>query len=225
MKPIWKNPFRKLYTINDLSLKTFTLKQQSKGSVKILIVDDNDFEYKNEMMNFDFNLKTVDDIAQLDFVSNYDIIICDIRGVGKKLGYKFEGVGLINDLKKKYPYKLYGVYTGNDVSLEMSAMLDGVKILPKNLDKEDWKGILDQLVKEVLDPQTLWMKMRSYLLNEGVSLYDVVLLEHEYVYCMKHKGGDVSSLFDDIDSTIPVDMKSFFISFSSNIATHIIFGA
>lgn len=225
MNPILKNPFQKLYSINDLALKSFSLKQQNKVLVKILIVDDNDFEYKNEMVNFNFNLKSVDDIAQLDFVSNYDIIICDIRGVGKKLGYtKFEGVGLINDLKKNYPYKLFGVYTGNDVSLEMSAMLDGVKILPKNLVKEDWKEILDNFVKEALDPRTLWTKMRDYLLKEGVSIYDVALLEHKYVYCMKKKNGDVSHLFDNLDNNIPADMKSFFISVSANIATHILLG-
>lgn len=224
IQPIFKNPFSTLYSINDLSLKSFELKQQSKMLVKILIVDDHDFEYKNEMVNFDFCLKSVDDIAQLDFVSDYDIIICDIRGVGKKLGYtKYEGVGLINDIKKRYPYKLYGVYTGNDVSLEMTAMLDGVKILPKNLDKEDWKDILDSFVKEAMDPKTLWIKMRNYLLKEGVPIFDVTLLEHKYVYCMKYKKGDVSHLFDDINHNIPADMKSFFINVSSNIATQLLF--
>lgn len=225
MNPIYKNPFKRLYNIHDLALKSFTLQNSTKLLVKILIIDDNDFEYKNEMVDFDFNLKAVEDLAQLDFVENYHIIISDIRGVGKKLGYtKYEGVGLINDLKKRYPYKHFGVYTGNDVSLEMSAMLDGVKILSKNLEKEDWKNVLEKEVKEVLDPRTMWIKMRDYLLKAGVPIYEVTLLEHNYVDCMIHKNGDVSALFDNLQMDIPSDMRSFFVSVSANIATHFILG-
>ena len=50
MKPIYKNPFCKLQTMNDLDKKSFSQSyNELKFKVKILIIDDQKFSFLDEM--------------------------------------------------------------------------------------------------------------------------------------------------------------------------------
>lgn len=217
MKPIFRNPFIKLLTINDLATKSFQLKSIKKNSIPILIIDDNTFEYEEEMKDCGFNIRCIQDLDDVKMAEHYQIIISDIKGVGKKISNK-EGIGLIHELSKQYPYKLYGVYTGNNINIELTELLGGVEIVSKNYDKDDWNSLLYKLVKKFVDPRTLWLKLRDLLISEGVSLYELVILEHRYVDAVINKNSDFRELFDN-DYGIPEDLKTVLLSMTSNIIT------
>lgn len=59
------------------------------------------------------NIKRIDDTANLDLaeIRNADIIFVDIKGVGKELMFKNQGVGLAAELKKRYPKKGVVIYS------------------------------------------------------------------------------------------------------------------
>ena len=214
MTPIIKNPFSKLLTVRDLATKSYQLKSQNKNLVKILIIDDNDFEYENEMRVCGFNINCVRDLEYFNMAEPYHIIISDITGVGKKLNCKYEGVGLINALKKQYPYKLYGVYTGNKVSIDIATVLKDVKIITKTgFDKDDWESLLDEFVKENNDPKTWWLKLRGALLDEDISLYELTLLEHKYVNYILHNKTDFKKFLED---NLSNELKSVLININFN---------
>lgn len=59
------------------------------------------------------NIKRIDDTANLDVIDirNANIIFVDIIGVGLKLGFKNEGIGLAAAIKRKYPQKGVVIYS------------------------------------------------------------------------------------------------------------------
>lgn len=219
MIPIFKNPLTTLLTINDLAKKSFQYKLNNKSSIPILIIDDNSFVYEEEMRSRGYNIHCIHDLDYLEMAESYRIIISDIKGVGNKLQYGYEGVGLLHALKNKYPFKLYGVYTGNSVDLEIANLLEGVKIIPKNVDKDDWDSYLEGFVKDSFDPISIWKKLRYLLLSSNVTLYELVLMEHKYVDAVINNKPDISNLFDN-DKRIPDDFRAIVNSMIANVITN-----
>lgn len=217
MNPIFKNPLVKLLTINDLATKSFQSKMIPKKSIPILIIDDNEFVYEDEMKNIGYDIRCIQDLEDTKMAVDYQIIISDIKGVGKKISNN-EGVGLIYELKKLYPYKQYGVYTGNKISIELTTFLDGIEIIPKRFDKDDWNSLLYDLIKRFVDPKTLWIKLRDILLEEGVSMFDLTIFEHRYVDAVINKNSNFENLFDK-KYKIPDDLKTILLNMTSTAIT------
>lgn len=212
----------KIYSVDDLKLSSYTSSNvENRSSVKILVVDDQGFPYTEQMRDLNYNIKSVTDLETLDFAKAYDIIICDVRGVGKKLAIRDEGIGLIRDVHNLYPYKEYAVYTANQVDLDMARSLKGIdiEIVPKIFDKDNWNSLLDKMVKSVLDPRNVWLKMRTLLLNEGLPLVTVLKLEHKYVWMANHHKLDAIKLLSDSSLNISSDIRAVVNSLIANIVS------
>ena len=89
---------RKFHVINELSLSTQTFKPAQRGEFKIAIVDDEVFLYLEQLRRLGFNITTYKDVTDLNMLSSYDVIICDIKGVGKDFDSEFEGAFLLREL-------------------------------------------------------------------------------------------------------------------------------
>ena len=91
------------------------VKTKDKCCTKILFVDDDTkFNVINIIKNSGWkNTKIIKDINSMDSheVTSTDIFFIDIRGVGKKLGFQDEGLGLAKALKIKYPNKKVVIYS------------------------------------------------------------------------------------------------------------------
>ena len=86
-----------------------------QNHVKILFIDDDTkFKVISILKNSGWmHTRIVKDINNLDSkeVQQTDIFFVDIQGVGKKLGFQDEGLGLANALKTKYPDKKVVIYS------------------------------------------------------------------------------------------------------------------
>lgn len=91
------------------------VKTKDKCSTKILFVDDDTkFNVINIIKNSGWkSTKILKDINSMDSheVTSTDIFFIDIRGVGKKLGFQDEGLGLAQALKTRYPDKKVVIYS------------------------------------------------------------------------------------------------------------------
>lgn len=181
----------KNYTIKDLN--TPTLKVRGIGSMrdkhKIVIIDDEPFIYYEELRTMGFNIIKKDDITHLEDIEAYSIVISDIKGVGKKFSSRFEGAMLIRELKKKYPFKIFAAYTGSTYDPMINSYLEGVYIIKKDIEIDDWCQEIDALIKKVSEPRYVWEKIREILIVEEVSLFELAKLENEYVNIILNKGG------------------------------------
>lgn len=178
MNRVW---FENFHDLNELKTAELALKDNCRDAVKILIVDDDDFLYLNELRNAKFNITKVDDIQDLLSVSEYPIVICDIKGVGKKFGSPREGIFVVDELKKKYPFKQYAIYSGSMNQFGLTTLPQGVVPINKDINIEEWIRNFDELIRKVTDPMEVWKTIRAYLLSKDVALLSILRLENEYV--------------------------------------------
>lgn len=121
--------------------KNEPLKERSldeiRGLCKILFIDDKIFPVveilKAEGWTKTSRIKDVVSLEQME-VKEAHILIVDIQGVGKKLKFKDEGLGLIIALKDKYPDKKVIVYSAEDQG-KIQAFHPGIDAADKRLSK------------------------------------------------------------------------------------------
>ncbi|MFY4806848.1 hypothetical protein ACOTVJ_10700 [Aliarcobacter butzleri] len=127
-------------------------RKKEKSSLKILFIDD-DIKFKviNIIKNSGWiNTKIVKDISNLDSdeVKNTDIFFVDIQGVGIKLKFTDEGLGLANAIKSKYPEKkvvIYSAETRGDRFHEALRKADD--FLAKNAEPFEFQQTIERLSK------------------------------------------------------------------------------
>ena len=180
----------KRYTIKDLNTPSRKIKSASRDRFKIAIIDDEDFVFLEEVRKSGFDIRKYDDALDLQMFDSYPIIICDIKGVGKDFKSPMGGAFLIRELKKKYPLKAYAAYTGSTYDISINNYLEGVSIIKKDIEIDDWCIEIDNLIRNISDPKEVWLKIRDILLKEEVDLISLANLEDEYVDIILNKNGD-----------------------------------
>ena len=180
----------KRYTIKDLNTPSRKIKSASRDRFKIAIIDDEDFVFLEELRKSGFDIRKYDDALDLQMFDSYPIIICDIKGVCKDFKSPMGGAFLIRELKKKYPLKAYAAYTGSTYDISINNYLEGVSIIKKDIEIDDWCIEIDNLIRNISDPKEVWLKIRDILLKEEVDLISLANLEDEYVDIILNKNGD-----------------------------------
>lgn len=180
----------KRYTIKDLNTPSRKIKSASRDRFKIAIIDDEDFVFLEELRKSGFDIRKYDDALDLQMFDSYPIIICDIKGVGKDFKSPMGGAFLIRELKKKYPLKAYAAYTGSTYDISINNYLEGVSIIKKDIEIDDWCIEINNLIRNISDPKEVWLKIRDILLKEEVDLISLANLEDEYVDIILNKNGD-----------------------------------
>lgn len=122
-----------------------------KKKTKILFIDDdNKFKVVSILKNSGWvNTKIIKDINNLDSdeVRTTDIFFVDIQGVGKKLEFQDEGLGLANALKNKYPNKKVVIYSAENRGDRFhEALKKADDSLPKNAEPFQFQQTIENLL-------------------------------------------------------------------------------
>lgn len=200
--------FKRFKTINELNLNSAQLQNRDRFMFKIAIIDDEDFYYKEQLTNLGFNITKYEDVQDLNMLSSYDLIISDIKGVGKKFNSEFEGAFLLCELKKKFPYKAFAAYTGSAYDPRISSLLSGIQVIKKDYPIDEWTNAIDSLIKNVGDPRQIWIRMRRELLDKNISLLQLTYMEDEFVSRVLNNEGFNGFPSNKIMSEISPDVKS-----------------
>ena len=172
--------FFKRYSLEDIKLTNFDTSKRL--NYKILCIDDQGFSKEDNLRRNNFNITTVIDIDNIEFVSEYDIVICDIQGVGKKLGSDYEGAHLIAEIKKRFPLKKVIAYSGQTFNTDYNSYFQLADLtLNKDTDLEDWIDFLDDLIKSLVDPYEIWISIRKYLIEKNIPTHIVSTIESDYI--------------------------------------------
>lgn len=179
---------RTISNINgELFLNNVTIDKLKRTS-NILIIDDDTFTYLETLRRHEFNIEYKRDIDSIKDVEAYDIILCDIRGVGKFLESEFEGAYLVKQIKEKYPNKILVSYTANNYDVKFQKYLQYADAtIPKGSPIEAWSALLEDLLKKEADPVSQWLRTRDALLKANVPTIDVAQIESRYVKAIQNK--------------------------------------
>ncbi|MDR1700944.1 MAG: hypothetical protein LBR68_07110 [Lachnoclostridium sp.] len=180
----------KVYTIKDLNTPSRKLKPSLRSNVSIVVIDDEEFQFLDELRSSGFNITHYPDIQDIRMLEAFPVIISDIRGVGKAFKSSSEGAFLLRELKKKYPLKVLAAYTGSAYDINLNSYLEGVHVIKKDIEIDEWCEEIDNLIRITGDPKEIWNKIRDILIREEVPLLSLAKLEHEYVDILLNKDGN-----------------------------------
>lgn len=159
----WKKPKQRLQE------KTL---DQIKAVCKILFIDDKSFPLvdilKNEGWRNTQRIRDVEALEQTE-VKEAHILVVDIQGVGKKLMFKDEGLGLIIALKEKFPNKKVIVYSAEDQG-KIQAFHPGIdkadKRLSKNNDPYLFQVAVENFSREIFSLSECVKRIQNQILLE-----------------------------------------------------------
>ena len=78
---------------------------------QIAIIDDKPLSHYSILLNHNFRIKELGDISDIAAISEYPIILCDIRNVGVQFASAYGGAHVIYEIKKRYPDKYIIAYS------------------------------------------------------------------------------------------------------------------
>jgi hypothetical protein len=116
---------------------------------RILVIDDQDFPYITLFKRDGYAIEQWDDVDDLPALeqNSYDIILLDLRGVGRDHS-KDEGLGILKHLRKVSPAQIVVAYSSSDLSLAYQPFFrDADMVLHKTQDDYvTYKRAVDELL-------------------------------------------------------------------------------
>ena len=116
----------------------------------------------------------------MDEYKEYDIILCDVEGIGSSVDVERQGLAVAEQIKNVYPEKVVLLYSGKNIETfgEMPPNIDGY--LRKQLSMSELAKCLDNYYKKSIDPINVWEKTRNEMLNNKISTKTIAFLEDRY---------------------------------------------
>jgi hypothetical protein len=215
--------FGKPLGLHNLKSKSFDKNDLKRHEAPIAIIDDEPFPYTAAIRKHDFNVKEIGDIKDINAVQSYSVILCDIKGVGKSFGSKYEGAHVIEEIKRYYPSKVLIAYTSHQFDPTYNKFFQLCDFtLKKDIDSDDWVTCLDKAIHMAQDPITQWNKVRQSLLTQDINILDLVLLEDAFV--RKILNIDNNFNYSKIVKNLPSDAKQVILNFASNLLFNAVMG-
>lgn len=212
------------HQISELLLHQLNYDATKRNTIPIAVIDDEEFRYEESLRNHDFNLRVFKDIEDIKAVQPYAVILCDIKGVGKSFHSKFEGAHIISEIKKYYPAKIVIAYSAHQFDPSYNKYFEMSDYLfKKDIDSDDWVEKLDEALKGAINPIYQWKKIRNYLLENEISLFQILKLEDEYVKTVLSKGRHQFPS-QKLTGTLPKDIKTVVLNFTSSLIFKVIIG-
>jgi CheY-like chemotaxis protein len=119
-----------------------------KKRARLLVIDDEDFVYKDLFTRDGYVIDKWDDVNDLPKLEQnfYDIILLDVQGVGKKLSAD-QGLGILKHIRKTVPAQVVIAFSNADYSLKYQDFFNLADAsLSKGADYVEFKQKVDQLL-------------------------------------------------------------------------------
>jgi len=167
-----------------------------RPSISIMIIDDEKFQANTNLTTYGYNIREVPDINSVTDVEQFDIVLCDLMGVGKRFDHTLGGASIITEIKKNYPTKYVVAYTGARAnSTEATvARSHADAFIKKDAEIAKWVEKLDEIIEEVADPYEKWLLARQGLIDNEIDLRNIVQLESAYVESIMSKDKSFTSI-------------------------------
>jgi len=209
---------------SDLNTASYQLTKPKRSDVPIVIIDDQHVPYIEDLRYNGFNVMYINDLDQIESVKGFEIIICDIKGVGKKFKSKFEGAHVISEIRRVYPFKIVIGYTAYTLDASYNQYLSlADDIFKKDIDLDDWISHLDTAIELALNPIYKWKKISNYLLTNSIKTMDLVRLEDEYVRLIQRKIRLDSFPSKKLSNNLSDETKGIIKSFLNSLIIKLIF--
>lgn len=191
-------PFKK-YTIEDLrhhDSQSAEIDQSIRSQFKISCIDDNRFDEIERLALRGYELNHHLDIVKISQVEPYEILLCDIDGVGLYRDGAGSGVDLMKKITETYPHKYIIGYSGlqakskkNRELIDMAkAYSDSYVFKQANIPVERWVEVLDNAILTLSNPYQNWKRIRNRIILRNPDVGGLDKVEDYYVrYVLSRK--------------------------------------
>jgi len=215
--------FGKFHSINDLAQGAKDYKKPNRDDVKILLIDNEPFSSLERLKRNNFIITQANDIDNVSFVNEYEIILLDIEGVAKSLSEKYQGAFLIKEIRNKYPHKIIVAYSAKTFDASYNEYFSYANfVFLKDISTEQWVENLDEAINHATDAVYQWKSLRDYLLKKDVRLDILLKLENNFVKSLEQKQNKL--LDNGIKRMVTDDIRTILINFSSSLLFKTILG-
>lgn len=173
--------YNKLISINTLKDQSISSKiKVDRKKVKICVVDDEGFDIEKVHSLGYIQVERKLGFENISDYEKYNIILCDIEGVGSEIDSVRQGLAVAEQIKSVYPEKIVLIYSGKNVESygELPSEIDG--ILAKMESTANLVKKLDEYYKESIDPIVVWEKTRIQMLHAGIATKTIAIVEDKY---------------------------------------------
>lgn len=158
--------------------------EEIKRLCRLLFIDDRTFPVMEILKQAGWsNTQRIKDVESLDQpeIKEANILFVDIQGVGKKLKFQDEGLGLIIALKAKYPNKKIIAYSAEDQG-QVQAFHQGINVADSRLSKHaepyQFQFLVEKFAREAFSLNECVERIKQAILNEfGQSIETEELLK------------------------------------------------
>jgi hypothetical protein len=159
-----------------------------RSQVPIAVIDDEPFRHETKLRNNGYNINFLGDIVKISDISDYNIILCDLRGVGIHLNEAQQGGYLIDEIKRNHPEKFVIAYTGGAKPEIIDLARESADVfLKKDAELGEWRDNLDRMIRFLTNPVSVWKRQRVALVDGDVPTLDILKLEDAYVRSVTQK--------------------------------------
>lgn len=198
MLPMFLNSYRSALDLRDVARAVRSSKPQNqlRATVRIVVIDDEKFQAFSNLSSYGYNISELPDIKSISDIESYDIVLCDLMGVGKNFDKTIGGASIIREIKKNYPTKFVVAYSGARAnSIEASAAREYAdEFIKKDEDISRWVERLDAIIETVVDPYEMWLVARQGLIDNEIDIRRIVELEDAYVRSINTKDANFGPL-------------------------------
>ena len=217
------NPsYEKELTLEDLRSKTTEISNvtmKEKKEVRIAILDDMGFD-RERLNKLGFkDVRLFEKFEDLSDFEGYDIVLCDINGIGVDYDETYQGVSIAKMIKNTYPNKIVVVYSAAKHDAEINRYIKEADIddyINKNISKADLNDKLNEYIMKLNDPITIWERTRVKLYQHDFSPKKIALMEHYYVKSFL-KNKDYSSKITSINNNVSPELIKGLLGVALNI--------
>jgi hypothetical protein len=177
---------------DDLALDLNKLISQPR-LIKVAIIDNKPFPFTEAIESVNCKVSFYNDYTKpivqakqkikTHNFKDQDIIICDIHDVGGAMYPGHEGIGVIENLRKKHPFHIIIAYTGNPgiiaEKLKKPTTIDGT--FPKEWEVDDFLFNFEELLKALNNPKNRWEFIRRRLKHLEVDDKRILEIQQAFV--------------------------------------------
>lgn len=190
--------FNRLNTIHDLKTLGYIPKKINREAINVCIIDDEGFSEKRLSLTGYKKVTVKTEYSEINDFEHYDIIACDINGVGKDINAKKQGISVAQTIKANYPTKTVLIYSSNDpreYDDDYKNAVDG--FFKKSGSMDEIAGEFDKYATEMFDANKAWSKIERLLRDDKTPNKTIAFIEDKYVRSVSEKTNLFSSRKDD----------------------------
>ncbi len=181
---------KKFKTVRDWTQKNPMNLNPHRELVHMCVIDDEGFS-TDELSALKYeNVRVFEKFTNLNDYSNYNVILCDIKGVGQNIDPKLDGVAVARDIKKYYPEKIVLQYSGQSVNEYDDKFYENMQIDGFVEKSQSSKKLVDELDKYCAvfwDPASAWKYIEKNLRRMGIENINIARFEDLYVRSLEKK--------------------------------------